>query len=78
MFHSVASMEGKIMKRAIIIALMMLLLPVTRQNRADEAVYDERREQMVASTIENRGIRDTNVLKAMRAAPVERTRSRRR
>jgi protein-L-isoaspartate(D-aspartate) O-methyltransferase len=44
----------------------MLLSLVGGHSWADEAAYERQRERMVASTIENRGVNDAAVLKAMR------------
>lgn len=46
----------------VLCLLIMLIVP---QISADEAAYETRREQMVKRTIENRGVKDPEVLKAM-------------
>jgi len=45
--------------------LCLLIMLIGPQISADEAAYETRREQMVKRTIENRGVKDPEVLKAM-------------
>ncbi len=49
--------------------LICILLVWYEYGMEDEAVYAARRERMVAEQIEDRGVRDTAVLRAMRLVP---------
>lgn len=57
------------MRRIILILLFLAFVVCAPPGQADEINYAEEREQMVAATIEDRGVSDAEVLRAMRTVP---------
>ncbi len=54
------------MRRVMMLIVCIVLLPDVLRSWADEAAYEKQRERMVTTTIENRGVSDPDVLRAMR------------